>query len=201
MSSGLLLKADVADAVGTSHLCRQRKCRQRTGQNFRPNSARRATHQRRPLYAANCRSTATKLHVAGHSFIARLALAFRLIRLIHCGGLGRMTGNQTRRKIVAILASDVVGYSRLAGADEDRTLARLRALRSDLIDPIIAVHHGRVSWTVPSSPRSISRLGFSRNGTRNAFRRRTASSYSFPNLSLQEVDRRPLRTCHRPCSI
>jgi adenylate cyclase len=55
-----------------------------------------------------------------------------------------MTGNQIRRKIVAILASDVVGYSRLAGADEDRTLARLRALRSDLIDPIIAVHHGRV---------------------------------------------------------
>jgi TolB-like protein/class 3 adenylate cyclase len=55
-----------------------------------------------------------------------------------------MTGNQTRRKIVAILASDVVGYSRLAAADEDRTLARLRALRSDLIDPIIAVHHGRV---------------------------------------------------------
>ena len=34
------------------------------------------------------------------------------------------------RKIVAILVSDVVGYSRLAGADEDRTLARLRALRS-----------------------------------------------------------------------
>ncbi|MET3593195.1 class 3 adenylate cyclase [Mesorhizobium shonense] len=36
------------------------------------------------------------------------------------------------RKLVAILAADVVGYSRLAGADEDRTLARLRALRSDL---------------------------------------------------------------------
>src|ERR1700756_3072221 len=48
------------------------------------------------------------------------------------------------RKISAILAADVVGYSRLAGADEDRTLARLRALRSDLIDPTIAVHHGRV---------------------------------------------------------
>ena len=42
------------------------------------------------------------------------------------------------------LAADVVGFSRLAGADEDRTLARLRALRSDLIDPTIAVHHGRV---------------------------------------------------------
>ena len=40
--------------------------------------------------------------------------------------------------------SDVVGYSRLAGADEDRILARLRTLRSDLIDPTIAVHHGRI---------------------------------------------------------
>ena len=39
------------------------------------------------------------------------------------------------RKIEAILVSDVVGYSRLAGADEDRTLSRLRGLRSDLIDP------------------------------------------------------------------
>src|SRR3954468_17857409 len=48
------------------------------------------------------------------------------------------------RKIAAILAADVVGFSKLAGADEDRTLARLRALRSDLIDPTIAVHHGRV---------------------------------------------------------
>jgi len=48
------------------------------------------------------------------------------------------------RKLAAILAADVVGFSRLAGADEDRTLARLRALRSDLIDPTIAVHNGRV---------------------------------------------------------
>src|SRR5215475_6598822 len=48
------------------------------------------------------------------------------------------------RKLAAILAADVVGFSRLTGADEDRTLARLRALRSDLIDPSIALHHGRV---------------------------------------------------------
>ena len=48
------------------------------------------------------------------------------------------------RKIAAILVADVVGYSRLAGADEDRTLARLRGLRSDLIDPAIDAHHGRV---------------------------------------------------------
>jgi class 3 adenylate cyclase len=48
------------------------------------------------------------------------------------------------RKLAAILVSDVVGYSRLTGADEDRILARLRTLRSDLIEPTIAVHHGRV---------------------------------------------------------
>jgi class 3 adenylate cyclase len=51
--------------------------------------------------------------------------------------------NETR-KLAAILVSDVVGYSRLAGADEDRILARLRTLRSDLIDPTVAVHRGRI---------------------------------------------------------
>src|SRR5277367_2269068 len=49
-----------------------------------------------------------------------------------------------RRKIAAILAADVVGFSRMASADEDRTLARLRALRTDLIDPIVASQNGRV---------------------------------------------------------
>src|ERR1700683_532844 len=48
------------------------------------------------------------------------------------------------RKIAAILAADVVGFSRMASADEDRTLARLRALRADLIDPTIAGQNGRV---------------------------------------------------------
>ena len=48
------------------------------------------------------------------------------------------------RKIAAILVADIVGYSRLAGADEDRTLSRLRGLRSDLIDPAIAAHHGSI---------------------------------------------------------
>jgi adenylate cyclase len=48
------------------------------------------------------------------------------------------------RKLAAILAADVVGYSRLASADEDRTLTRLRALRGDLIDPAIEANHGRV---------------------------------------------------------
>jgi adenylate cyclase len=48
------------------------------------------------------------------------------------------------RKLAAILVADVVGYSRLAGADEEGTLSRLRGLRNDLIDPVVATHHGRV---------------------------------------------------------
>ena len=47
------------------------------------------------------------------------------------------------RKLAAILVADVVGYSRLAGVDEERTLARLRGVRSDVIDPAIAAHRGR----------------------------------------------------------
>jgi TolB-like protein len=54
-----------------------------------------------------------------------------------------MNGSSERR-LAAVLAADVAGYSRLAGADEERTLARLRALRGDLIDPAIAAHRGRV---------------------------------------------------------
>ena len=48
------------------------------------------------------------------------------------------------RKIAAILAADVVGFSRMASADEDRTLARLRMIRSELIDPTVASQNGRV---------------------------------------------------------
>ncbi len=48
------------------------------------------------------------------------------------------------RKLAAILVADIVGYSRLTGADEERILARLRTLRSDLIDPTVAIHHGRI---------------------------------------------------------
>jgi hypothetical protein len=53
-------------------------------------------------------------------------------------------GMSETRKLAAILVAEVVGYSRLAGADEDRILARLRTLRSDLIESTIAVHHGRI---------------------------------------------------------
>ena len=48
------------------------------------------------------------------------------------------------RKLAAILVTDIVGYSRLAGADEERTLARIRTLRSDLVEPTIAANRGRI---------------------------------------------------------
>jgi hypothetical protein len=51
------------------------------------------------------------------------------------------------RRLAAILAADVAGYSRLMGADEEGTLERLKALRRELLDPKIAAHHGRIVKT------------------------------------------------------
>jgi adenylate cyclase len=52
-----------------------------------------------------------------------------------------------QRKLAAILAADVAGYSRLMGTDEEGTLRRLKALRAELIDPTIAEHRGRIVKT------------------------------------------------------
>jgi adenylate cyclase len=54
---------------------------------------------------------------------------------------------RVQRRLAAILAADVAGYSRLTGADEEGTIARLRALRRELIDPTIAAHGGRIVKT------------------------------------------------------
>jgi adenylate cyclase len=51
------------------------------------------------------------------------------------------------RRLAAILAADIAGYSRLMGADEEGTLAALKALRAEVIDPTIAEHHGRIVKT------------------------------------------------------
>src|SRR5215470_2405149 len=53
----------------------------------------------------------------------------------------------TTRRLAAILAADVAGYSRLIGSDEAGTLGRLRTIRAELIDPAIATHHGRLVKT------------------------------------------------------
>jgi adenylate cyclase len=56
-------------------------------------------------------------------------------------------GERVKRRLAAILAADVAGYSRLTGADEEGTIARLRALRRELIDPTIDAHDGRIVKT------------------------------------------------------
>ncbi len=55
-----------------------------------------------------------------------------------------MVEERVQRRLAAILAADVVGYSRLMGEDEAGTLTRLTALRRDIIEPVIVRHHGRV---------------------------------------------------------
>jgi len=56
--------------------------------------------------------------------------------------------HRTERRLAAILAADMVGFSRLTRLDEEGTLARLRALRRDLIDPAISEHRGRLVKTI-----------------------------------------------------
>src|SRR6202008_1984437 len=64
------------------------------------------------------------------------------------GGAMEPTGPaRVERRLAAILAADVTGYSRLIGADEGGTLERLRALRRELLDPKIAEHRGRLVKT------------------------------------------------------
>ena len=58
-----------------------------------------------------------------------------------------MATERVERKLAAILAADIAGYSRLMGADEEGTLARLKAHRRELIDPKIAEHRGRIVKT------------------------------------------------------
>ncbi len=55
------------------------------------------------------------------------------------------------RRLAAILAADVAGYSRLMGADEEGTLERLKALRRELVDPKIAEHKGRIPGSGPGT--------------------------------------------------
>ncbi len=61
-----------------------------------------------------------------------------------------MTGTGKRR-LATIVAADVVGFSRLVGADEEGTLAGLAALRRELVDPLIAKHRGRIANTAGDS--------------------------------------------------
>src|SRR5919202_4170138 len=63
----------------------------------------------------------------------------------HAGGAVRET--RVERRLAAILAADMVGYSRLIGQDEAGTLARLKAIRREIVDPQVQAHGGRVVKT------------------------------------------------------
>ena len=58
-----------------------------------------------------------------------------------------MAGDRVERRLAAVLAADVVGYSLLMGADEVGTLAALKTLRREIVDPAIAEHRGRIVKT------------------------------------------------------
>jgi class 3 adenylate cyclase len=58
-----------------------------------------------------------------------------------------LSSEPVERRLTAILAADVAGYSRLIGADEEGTLAQLKAFRKTLLDPTIAKHRGRIVKT------------------------------------------------------
>src|SRR5215470_14255257 len=64
-----------------------------------------------------------------------------------CWTAGEMSEGRVERRLAAILAVDVAGYSRLMGEDEEGTLAALRAVRRELGDPKIAEHRGRIVKT------------------------------------------------------
>src|SRR6202171_1400595 len=70
-----------------------------------------------------------------------------MIPSAHAGWEHRLATERVERKLAAILAADIVGYSRLMGADEEGTLARLKAHRRELIDPKIAEYRGRIVKT------------------------------------------------------
>ena len=70
-----------------------------------------------------------------------------MIHSAHAVGERRLATGRVERRLAAILAADVAGYSRLMGADEEGTLERLKALRRELVDPKIAEHHGRLVKT------------------------------------------------------
>jgi class 3 adenylate cyclase len=84
--------------------------------------------------------------------MAALAFAIRMrpradLHSAHAVKKSRLATERVERKLAAILAADIAGYSRLMGADEEGTLARLKAHRRELIDPKIAEHRWRIVKT------------------------------------------------------
>jgi adenylate cyclase len=82
-----------------------------------------------------------------------------------------MTEERLQRRLAAILSADVVGYSRLMGIDEAGTVARLKAMRHDLFDPLIAAHSGRTFKLMGDG--ALVEFGSAVDAARSRFRRRS----------------------------
>ena len=81
-----------------------------------------------------------------------------------------------QRRLAAIVSADVAGYSRLMGRDESGTLAALKSLRQEIVDPAIASHGGRIVETTSDGPAA----GVSKRGKRRSLRDRSADGYGWP---------------------
>ena len=79
-----------------------------------------------------------------------------------------MAEARVERRLAAILAADVAGYSRLMGVDEVGTLAALKARRREIVDPAISQHHGRIVKTTGDGIRNRGRCRDLRGCTRLA---------------------------------
>ena len=93
---------------------------------------------------------------------------------IHAGGsaAGRAARMTEQRRLAAIVSADVAGYSRLMGRDESGTLAALKALRQEVVDPAIAMHGGRIVKTTATACCWSSRAWSMRCAARSRCRRR-----------------------------
>jgi len=85
-----------------------------------------------------------------------------------------MAEERVERRLTAILAADVAGYSRLMGADEEGTLAALKVLRREVTDPKIKEHRGRIAGS-----RSATAANFTEK-TRTIFARRELKRLKLP---------------------
>ena len=79
-----------------------------------------------------------------------------------------MAEARVQRRLAAILAADVAGYSRLMGSDEEGTLAALKACHREVIDPKVAAHRGRIV----NAPGDAVLIEFAERGGCNPMRRR-----------------------------
>src|ERR1700730_176070 len=85
--------------------------------------------------------------IVGHCTCRSQRLCFDRLDKFYWSGGPFLAGERVERRLAAVLAADVAGYSRLMGRDEEHTLAQLKAFRKTLVDPKIASHRGRIVKT------------------------------------------------------